>query len=271
VLYTPAVLYHVMIWPKSRDQQATGEIYAFNLDEETLRSRFIDPYEHGEPITWQGRTLDGGDVTYLQVSETDSRHNEDSIRLNFQGYEAFNAGRDVTNDWVIRPAGSLAEAKSTASQVTDLEWIMQLCRRFDTVARQLRRRHSGRATLDVNDEYDVQDLVHALLLVRFDDVRAESWNPSYLGGASRIDFLIPEAEIIVEVKKTRSGLTERKVGDQLAEDVTRYSDPAANRGASTLVCFIHDPDREIANPRGLETDLATASNERLQVVGVVGH
>jgi hypothetical protein len=34
--------------------------------------------------------------------------------------------------------------------------------------------------------------------------------------------------------------------------VTRYRDPAANRGASTLICFIYDPDREIANPKGLE-------------------
>jgi hypothetical protein len=204
------------------------------------------------------------------VTETDSALNEDGIRRSFQEYEAFKSGRDVTNDWVIRPAGSLAGAKSTASEVSDLEWIVQLCRRFDIVVRQLRRRYSGRPPLEVNDEYDVQDLLHALLLVRFDDVRAESWNPTYLGGASRIDFLIPDARIIVEVKKTRSGLTDRKVGDQLAEDVTRYSDPAANRGASILVALIYDPDREIANPKGLENDLAAASNERLQVVGVVG-
>jgi hypothetical protein len=259
-----------MIWPKSSHQKALKELYAFNLDEEILRSRFIDPYERAEPITWQGRTLDGGDVTTLQVSDTDTPLSEESIRLNFHEYEAFKAGREVTNDWVIRAPGSLAEPTSTASQVTDLAWIVQLCRQFDIVVRQIRRRHAGRATLDVKDEYDVQDLLHALLLVRFDDVRAESWNPTYLGGASRIDFLIPEAEMIVEVKKTRSDLTERKIGDQLAEDVTRYSDPAANRGASTLICFIYDPDREIANPRGLENDLAAASNERLQVVGVVG-
>jgi REase_DpnII-MboI len=259
-----------MIWPKSSDQQALRELYAFNLDEETLRSRFIDPYERAEPITWHGRTLDGGDVAYLRVSETETPLAEESIRRNFLEHEAFTAGEDVTNHWVLRAAGSLVEAKSAAPQVTDLTWIVQLCRRFDIVVRRLRRRHARRETLDVNDEYDVQDLLHALLLVRFDDVRAESWNPTYLGGASRIDFLIPEAEIIVEVKKTRGDLTERKIGDQLAEEVTRYSDPAANRGASTLICFIYDPDRGIANPKGLENDLAAASNERLQVVGVVG-
>jgi hypothetical protein len=148
----------------------------------------------------------------LQVSVTETVLSEGSIRRNHREYEAFGAGSEVTNDWVIRPPGSLAEPMSTALQVTDLTWIVELCRRFDIVVRQLRRRYSQRGTLDVDDEYDVQDLLHALLLVRSDDVRAESWNPTYLGGASRIDFLIPEAETIVEVKKTRSGLTDRASG-----------------------------------------------------------
>jgi hypothetical protein len=42
-----------MIWPKSARQQTLKELYAFNLDEEMLRSRFIDAYERAEPITWQ--------------------------------------------------------------------------------------------------------------------------------------------------------------------------------------------------------------------------
>ncbi|WP_133697029.1 hypothetical protein [Mycobacterium sp. BK086] len=82
--------------------------------------------------------------------------------------------------------------------------------------------------------------------------------------------LLPDAGIVVEVKKTRPTLVDRGVGSELAEDVTRYSDPAANRGATTLVCFVHDPGRLLVNPVGLERDLALASNERLNVVGIVG-
>ena len=59
--------------------------------------------------------------------------------------------------------------------------------RFHKVARQLRTRHSNRVTIEVNDEYDVQDLLHAVLLLFFDDVRKEEWTPSYAGGASRQD------------------------------------------------------------------------------------
>jgi hypothetical protein len=111
-----------------------------------------------------------------------------------------------------------------------------------------------------------RSLMHALLLVEFEDVRAESWNPTYMGGASRVDFLVREAGIVVEVKKTRAKLADREVGSQLAEDVTRYSDPAANRGARILVCFVYDPDRLIANPRGLERDLAAHGGRRHSVI-----
>jgi hypothetical protein len=49
------------------------------------------------------------------------------------------------------------------------------------VARQLRKRHRDRATLIIADEYDVQDLLHALLRLEFDDVRPEENTPSYAG------------------------------------------------------------------------------------------
>ena len=263
------VPFHVIIWPSSPRQQAQKELYAFNLDEATLRSRFIDPYERAQPITWSGRTLDGGDINYLNVTETADAFDEGGVRRNFQEYEAFTSGADVTNDWITRPAGSLRVGVSGPEDASAVSKVTHLCARFDVVARQLQWRHGSRSTLAIEDEYDVQDLMHALLLVEFEDVRAESWNPSYLGGASRVDFLIRDAGIMIEVKMTRDRLTDREIGAQLAEDVTRYSDPAANRGATCLVCFIYDPDRRLSNPRGLERDLTDASNERLRVIGIV--
>ncbi|MGJ4748586.1 hypothetical protein ACQV5M_19650, partial [Leptospira sp. SA-E8] len=73
-----------------------------------------------------------------------------------------------------------------------LDELDQIILRFHAVAVQLRERHSSRPTLDVNDEYDVQDLMHALLRLHFDDVRSEEWVPSYAGAASRTDFLLPQ-------------------------------------------------------------------------------
>jgi hypothetical protein len=53
------------------------------------------------------------------------------------------------------------------------ELIMAVFARFHLFVRQLQTRHEDRATLDVRDEYDVQDLMHAVLRLFFDDVRAE--------------------------------------------------------------------------------------------------
>ena len=276
--------FHVTIWPKSTEQQLLHELYAFNLSEEQLSDRFIDPHERGDAIGWAGRTLPGGDISYLQVAYTDHDVDEANVRGRFIEYETFKAAKDVTNDWVVRPPGSLASGQAAvAADSADerptpadlagpsaVDLVVNVCRRFDAVRRQLLRRRDQRDTLNVADEYDVQDLMHALLLINFADVRAEAWNPPYLGGASRTDFLLPQEGLIVEVKKTRPNLRDAQVGEQLAADVTRYADPAANRGAQTLICFVHDPDHLLANAAGLENDLSLASHQRLQVIGVVG-
>lgn len=67
-------------------------------------------------------------------------------------------------------------------QADALGKIELIASRFHTVARQLRQRHSNRTTLTISDEYDVQDLFHALLRLFFDDIREEEWTPGYAGG-----------------------------------------------------------------------------------------
>ena len=72
--------------------------------------------------------------------------------------------------------------------------LVQLLDSFHRVVLCLRTRHANRAPFLVNDEYDVQDLLAALLETRFEDVRREEWGPSYAGGATRVDFF-PETRI----------------------------------------------------------------------------
>jgi DpnII restriction endonuclease len=102
------------------------------------------------------------------------------------------------------PTGSPSVARPSAA-----DYIERLLRRFYRVARQLRARHGERQTLEVNDEYDVQDLLAALLHLRFDDIRAEEWVPSYAGKASRMDFLLKSEQVVIETKMTRDGVWER--------------------------------------------------------------
>lgn len=131
--------------------------------------------------------------------------------------------------------------------------VLVMCNRFHLAARQLRRRYNERPAFKIADEYDVQDLMRALLALSFDDVRTEEWTPSYAGKSARMDFLIKDAQLVIETKKTRKGLVDKQVGDELMVDIQRY---ASHPDCKVLVCFVYDPDGLIANARGLERDLS---------------
>ena len=124
--------------------------------------------------------------------------------------------------------------------------------RFHKVARQLRDRYNNKPTLEIEDDYDVQDLLHALLQLYFDDIRAEEWTPSYAGKCARVDFLLKNERVVIEVKKTRKGLDDKELGDQLIIDVDRYK---VHPDCKRLVCFVYDPEGRIGNPNGIMADL----------------
>jgi hypothetical protein len=147
---------------------------------------------------------------------------------------------------------------ATARGAKDPDAIVRLAERFHLVICQLRERHAQRQTLDVADEYDVQDLFHALLTIFFDDIRKEEWAPSYAGGASRMDCLLPELEAVVETKRTRSSMSTRELGEQLIVDIAKYKKHPMCR---TLFCVVYDPEGRISNPRGVENDLNNEQGE----------
>ncbi len=144
-----------------------------------------------------------------------------------------------------------------------LERLQKLLSRFHLAAQVLLRRQRGRAPFTIADEYDMQDLLHALLTIEFNDVRDEEWTPSYAGGSSRIDFVLKAEKIVVECKKTRPGLGAKELGEQLLIDIGRY---AAHPDCKTLVCFVYDPEGLVVNPAGLKADLETAGRNDLRVV-----
>ncbi len=138
-----------------------------------------------------------------------------------------------------------------------LELIRKVCLRFHAVTRQLRLRKDYRATLEVEDDYDLQDLLCALLKVEFDEVGVDEWTPPYAEGAPRTTFLLHREQIAVVAKKTRPGLTMKELADQVAADSAKYS---VRNKCTTLFCFIYDPEGRIGSPKRLETDLTSVSD-----------
>jgi hypothetical protein len=147
-----------------------------------------------------------------------------------------------------RPGGPRSPALPSAGSR-----LVQLINTFHRVALKLQKRHANRAAFLIEDEYDVQDLLGALLETQFDDVRREEWGPSYAGGSTRADFLLKDGSILVETKMTREGLLDKQIGDQLLIDIAHYKQRSDVAG---LICFVYDPDHRLRNPRGLEKDLS---------------
>jgi hypothetical protein len=67
-------------------------------------------------------------------------------------------------------------------------------------------------------------LLEGLLRVEFDDVRREDHTPLLAGSSTRIDFMLAEEKIGIEVKRTRPKLDDRELGRELIEDVAHYSE-----------------------------------------------
>lgn len=136
--------------------------------------------------------------------------------------------------------------------------LLNIFNKFDSVIKQLRKRYNNRPALDIEDEYDVQDLLHSLLRLYFDDIRPEEWNPSYAWSSKKSDFLLKNENIIIEVKMTRKNLKAKELGEQLIIDIANYKN---HPNCKVLYCFVYDPSGYINNPRWIEKDLSTDNDD----------
>lgn len=190
-------------------------------------------------------------LTILRYSKLDVTEYVEQIRIEKNQYKssvlAVNATLQTIIDQIEK--GILEEKQPEITPDTILETIFE---RFHKVARQLRTRHASRNTLEIKDEYDVQDLLHALLLIHFDDVRPEEWTPSYAGGSVRMDFLLKDEGIVIEVKKTRDSMTSKSLGEELLIDREKYK---VHPDCKKLYCFVYDPEGLLGNPIGIKHDL----------------
>jgi len=230
-----------------------SELYFRNFQRPSGLRESFDPEWggiHGVPDGWKARTEDEVKGRIEELAHASLKGIEDST-------DSLLAG--------AKNARSTTQVPSDGRQ-SALALVRTICARFHTVTTQLRHRHNDRATLTVTDEYDVQDLLYALLRLHFDDVRPEEWTPSYAGGASRMDFLLKEEKIVVEAKMTRTGLTDKQIADQLIIDAARYK---AHADCKKLVCFVYDPESRVRNPRGVESDLEKLSSAELAVIAII--
>lgn len=160
-------------------------------------------------------------------------------------------------------AGSLQTANSVGmlefadDHLDAVKVVLALGNRFLNVERELKIRRESRPTLTVRDEYDAQDLMRSLLAIFFHDVRPEDAAPIWAGASSRVDFILRDFELAIELKYAHDSMTSKSLGEELLVDRERYS---AKNGVRHLLCLVFDHDGRLRNPRGLEGDLSRVSS-----------
>ena len=116
----------------------------------------------------------------------------------------------------------------------------------------LTNRRKGSTPLSFSSEYDIQDLLHALMRPWVADIRAEEHTPSYAGSSTRMDFLLPEHRLVLEIKFVRDIDNAKKIGNELIVDIDHYR---RHPECDTLWCIVFDPNHLLPNPEGLKKDL----------------
>jgi predicted nucleotide-binding protein len=120
--------YHVRITQKSN---VSHDEVKLDLTEEQLRDRFVGPYERGEPIIVNGKTIPPDDIDRIRiaVSKTDSapliaeaRARDAASSVVVIGgpsleWEAADLARDVTDEWIRGAPGHLARSRRDETSV----------------------------------------------------------------------------------------------------------------------------------------------------------
>lgn len=105
----------------------------------------------------------------------------------------------------------------------EIQLVMQLCGRLNHSAKVLNRRRAGKQPFEITDEYDVQDLLQAILRAYFKYSISEEPISKLAGSSSRADFAIQDLGVIIEAKYVHGPNEQDRISKQFAEDVQAYS------------------------------------------------
>jgi len=159
-----------------------------------------------------------------------------------------------------------APSKITPYSIDEFVYLGQIFDKFHSVANQLNNRKKGKRPFVIDDETDVQDLLHALMTPVFEDIRIDEPTPSYAGKFAKMDFTIKEKQIVIETKIASPSHLEDKISDELIPDIIRYKE---RKDYNILICFIYDPEFKLKKAPSLKNDLEKMSTPGLAVEVVI--
>lgn len=172
--------------------------------------------------------------------------------LEHDGLQYYRGGRVLPNGEALPETPAVRMSSAPVKPASIEELLVTLLKGLPRAMHPLTHRRKGSVALTFATEYDVQDLLHALLRPWVRDIRAEEFTPSYAGTSTRMDFLLPVQRLVIELKFVRDRSHATKIGDQLTIDIDHYR---KHPECDTLWCVVYDQNHFLRNAEGLMRDL----------------
>jgi hypothetical protein len=195
---------------------------ARDMTKQELLDKVVQPWRERRPFIVGGTVFRDHDqiahVKIVQTSKPSTHYLNDARargKIDFE-FADFREGEDFTDEL-------LASALAAKAPSTDVALLLQLCTRLPNAARPLARRRKGKEPFEISDEYDAQDLLHAIVRAYFKyAVNEEPIKKLANTKSTRADFAIEALGTIIELKYARDPNDQARIVDELAQDLLYY-------------------------------------------------
>lgn len=217
----------------------------YDMTKTQLREKLIAPWGARTPFVVNGTMFsEHAKIRHVKVVHTSEPSERYRAAASGRGdmmpaMAVFREGDDFTSD-------ALGAAFVGTEPTTDIRLLLTACSRLAHAAKPLERRRAGKPVLTVQDEYDAQDLLHAVLRAYFKYTVAEEPLKKLANAkATRVDFAIEDLGVVIELKYVHGPNDQQRIVEDLAEDLLFYEqwDPLK---AFIYVVYgagdLHDPE-----------------------------
>jgi hypothetical protein len=223
----PELYWHCVVKIGEKSRHAVINDLSFDQ----LIRNIVDPWKSGRQFSVSGTLVKQGNITEIKISHTPNpaevyaqTHYQKMARSGITDLATdprlipLGVGTDLTNELLFSD-----EVLSAPSADTAL--ILEICRRIRNSARILSNRpRKGKTPFLIEDEYDVQDLLQAVLKAYLKYSVQEDPLPKVAAAkSSRADISIEDLGILIEVKYVRESGDQKRIFEEYSEDLELYS------------------------------------------------
>lgn len=151
----------------------------------------------------------------------------------------------------------------------NLNLLISILNTFPDVVSRLSYRRKGKTQFEINDEYDVQDLLYVMAKGAFSTLQYE--DPTHKEGpnSARADFVINDLGTYIEAKFISEKGQEKVIHDECMLDIQKYG---SQENCHKIVFFVYDPHKCIDNQFSFKASLEknrTVDGKEVEVITLI--